>query len=86
MIISLFNLSDYLPSFATVINTAFSMLAFTPLVGAFAFILVMFYYHKPPGFLTIVELLVGTLTLSITIYAFIPWIVQYLGFFGDIQP
>jgi integral membrane sensor domain MASE1 len=82
MIISLFNLSDYLPSFSAVINMAFSLLAFTPLVGAFGYVLTMFYYRKPPEMLRIVELLVGTFLISVVLYAFIPWIVQYLGFFG----
>jgi len=53
------------------------MLAFTPIVAAVAFLLVMFYYRRLPGFLTIVEMLVGMLILSVTMYSLIPFIVEW---------
>ena len=82
MIISLFNLSDILPSFSTVINMAFSLLAFTPLVAAFGYVLTMFYYRKPPEMLRIAELLMGTFLISVALYACLPSLIEYLRFWS----
>ena len=69
--------SNILPNFSLTIATAYNMLAFTPIVAAVAFLLVMFYYRRLPGFLTIVEMLVGMLILSVTMYSLIPFIVEW---------
>jgi uncharacterized BrkB/YihY/UPF0761 family membrane protein len=84
LIAALFNLSDYLPSFSTTVNMAFSLLAFTPLVAAFAYVLTMLYYRKPPEMLRIAELLIGTFLISVALYACLPSLIEYLRFFGDI--
>ena len=69
--------TNILPNFSLTIGTAYNMLALLPIVSAVAFLLVMFYYQRLPGFLTIVELLVGMLILSVTMYSLIPFIVKW---------
>lgn len=71
-----------IPNFGLTIATAYNMLAFLPIIGAVSFLLVMFYYRRLPGFLTIIELLVGMLILSITMYSLLPFIVEWFKALG----